>query len=204
MFYKTFDNLMGNYTLDLLFTNKREKKELLDFIKNDSIFSVMFYFSFIILVLTVFAHSIFFGYTTSKIKRKWNFWKQFGLTYGMHFLLSCHFYYIYWIFNINGIDEGILETYINSETLLSCMNFFSFSILLLKYNNTIIDINKNNKGLVVNREEEEEETIPTHQYISRRPPIAENYIINIETEESESASESEEITIEETLTDIDI
>ena len=204
LFYRTFDNLMNNYTLDLIFVNKSEKNNFLELAKNDSAFSIMFYFSFITVVFTILAYSIFFGYTTLKIKRKWNFWKQFGLTYGMHFLLSCHFYYIYWIFNINGIDEGILETYINSETLLSCMNFFSFSILLLKYNNTIIDINKNNKGLVVNREEEEEETIPTHQYISRRPPIAENYIINIETEESESASESEEITIEETLTDIDI
>ena len=169
LFYRTFDNLMNNYTLDLIFVNKSEKNNFLELAKNDSAFSIMFYFSFITIVFTILAYSIFFGYTTLKIKRKWNFWKQFGFTYSMYFLFSCHFYYLYWLFKMDNsvIDKQILETYINSTTFLSSINSFGLATLLLKCNNTIRIINKNNQGIVVNREEEGEE-ITIDQYRKRR------------------------------------
>ena len=34
MFYRSFDFLMNNYTLDLIFTSKREKKDFLELTKN--------------------------------------------------------------------------------------------------------------------------------------------------------------------------
>ena len=98
---------------------------------------------------------VFAIHITQEIKRKWTFWKQFFPIYFLYLVSSCHFYYLYWIFKNENkqLDIAVMETYINSEIMMSWGNSFVFSNLFFKCNEKIAVMNIKNSGSVVNKED---------------------------------------------------
>ena len=148
-FFGSTVRIFDNYT-DYTFLKNvyfiKPNEHFINTIENDTLYSIAFYYSYLIFCFSFLFH-IFFMYIVSlNIYNPIQYWEKFLPIYILTFLSSFHFYYLFYIFNS---DIGA-ETYLNLEFLFSILTVPSFALIMKNHNLLLKIINDNNPSIVLN------------------------------------------------------
>ena len=104
-------------------------------IKKDNIYNLSYYYSFLIIILTIFLYLGVFLNIILHIKNKCKYLKKSMLILGSNFIFSLHFLFL----NFLIINKDFLKPWLILEIFLSSLNLLNFSFFL-EYHNEIINL----------------------------------------------------------------
>ena len=148
-FLKVFDKGLKYPLLNLLTNFKEPSKDLIFFFKKEELYSIQYYFSFFILLVSIMSYLSFFITALSKIRRFSTYWKNMCIPFVLAFGSSIHLYYFGLITNQH---IKAIEATLTIDTMFSFTNMFIYSLILQLHNSIINKMNTKSIGDILNIE----------------------------------------------------
>jgi len=146
LFYRTIDVSLGTPTIMIL--DPKASTEFITLIQGDSIYSHMFYFSFLNFIIIYMRYIYLTISICRKIHQLGYYWYITLPIYVAYLFISACFYWFYYFCKITEMGFG---TYLNMITFFYGGGLWVFAQFQLKHNGIIAKINRKNAGIVRNR-----------------------------------------------------
>jgi hypothetical protein len=150
LFFRSIDRAIGSQLIYLL--DRTPPKSFSLFLKNDTLYSILFVYSYLNFLIFLGVHLMFLFMVFKKVNNPLKYFNKMFIPFIFHLAFTANIYLFYYIFR-HEKSKHAPEIIINFATSLTFANLALYGRLMNRHNKIIGKINSKNIGDVLNRDE---------------------------------------------------